>query len=57
MSTRTSTRALQPTLQLLQTLGTCFNSHGRDLKRYLLDVSAPTGQISTVLPEKTESKA
>src|SRR6266536_3826071 len=57
LSTRTSIRALQPTLQLLHTLGTCFNSHGRALKRYLLEVSAPTGQISTVLPEKTESKA
>ncbi|CAB4765035.1 unannotated protein [freshwater metagenome] len=30
-------------------------SHGRALKRYGLAVSAPTGQICTVLPEKYEA--
>src|SRR5437899_12733647 len=57
LSTRTSTRALQPTLQLLHTLGMCFNSHGRALKRIVLAVSAPTGHISTVFPDKIELKA
>src|SRR5579871_440840 len=57
LSTRTSMRALHPTLQLLQTLGTFFSSQGRALKRYFVAVRAPTGQISVVLPENTESKA
>ena len=33
-------------------LSTCSRSHGRALKRYGVAVSAPTGQICTVLPEK-----
>ena len=46
---------LQPTGQVGQTLGVCSRSHGRARKRYDLLVSAPTGQMSVVLPEKTES--
>ena len=36
----------------MQVLSTCSRSHGRALKRYGVAVSAPTGQICTVLPEK-----
>ncbi len=37
-------------------LSTSARSHGRALNRYGLAVSAPTGQIWTVLPEKYEAK-
>ncbi len=47
---------LQPTLHSLQTLGTLVRSQGRARKRKGIEVSAPTGQSSIVLPEKGESK-
>ena len=43
---------LQPTGQRPQTVGTFWISHGRASKRYCVEVSAPTGQISVTLPEK-----
>ena len=42
----------QPTEHVVHVLSTCSRSHGRALKRYGVAVSAPTGQICTVLPEK-----
>ena len=36
----------------MQVVSTCSRSHGRDLKRYGVAVSAPTGQIWTVLPRE-----
>ena len=48
------TTVRQPTLHEVQVLSICSKSHGRALKRYALEVSAPTGQICTVLPEKYE---
>ena len=42
---------LQPTGQSPQTVGTCWMSHGRASNLYCVDVSAPTGQSSTTLPE------
>ena len=47
---------LQPTGHCAQTEAAAFNSQGRAPKRKSEVVSAPTGQISVVLPEKTESK-
>ena len=47
---------LQPTGQWEQSEAAAFNSQGRAPKRKSAVVSAPTGQISVVLPEKTESK-
>ena len=38
--------------QVVQVDSTSVRSHGRALKRYELEVSAPTGQICTVLPLK-----
>ena len=46
---------LQPTAQWPQTVGTCCVSHGRPRKRYVVDVSAPTGQSSMTLPENSPS--
>ena len=43
---------LQPTGQSPQTVGTFWISHGRARNRYVVDVSAPTGQSSTTFPEK-----
>jgi hypothetical protein len=34
-----------------QTVGTFWISHGLPVKRYWVDVSAPTGQSSITLPE------
>ena len=48
---RYSTFRLQPTLHLSQTLGTLVRSQGRARKRKGIEVSAPTGQSSIVLPE------
>ena len=45
----------QPTEHVVQVDSTCSRSHGRALNRYGLAVSAPTGQICTVLPEKYEA--
>src|SRR5215217_2681703 len=42
----------QPTEHVVQVLSTTSRSHGRALKRNGLAVSAPTGQICTVLPLK-----
>jgi hypothetical protein len=36
-------------------LSRCSRSHGRALNRYGFAVSAPTGQICTVLPEKYDA--
>ena len=44
-----------PTEHVVHVLSTCSRSHGRALNRYGLAVSAPTGQICTVLPEKYEA--
>src|SRR5438132_8459347 len=46
---------LQPTGHSPQTVGTSWISHGRAWKRYCVEVSAPTGQSSTTLPEKCPS--
>ena len=42
----------QPTEHVVHVLSASSRSHGRALKRYGLAVSAPTGQIWTVLPLK-----
>ncbi len=42
----------QPTEQVWQVDSVVTRSHGRARKRYELAVSAPTGQICTVLPLK-----
>ena len=42
----------QPTAQVWHDVSTVSRSHGRARNRYALAVSAPTGQICTVLPEK-----
>jgi hypothetical protein len=42
---------LQPTGHSPHTVGTFWISHGRASKRYVVDVSAPTGQSSITLPE------
>jgi hypothetical protein len=42
----------QPTEQPAQVLSAWSRSHGRALNRYGEAVSAPTGQICTVLPLK-----
>ena len=51
-----STVMRQPTEQDVHVDSTFSMSHGRALKRYGDAVSAPTGQICTVLPEKYEAK-
>src|SRR4051794_41940047 len=43
---------LHPTGQRPQTVGTFWISQGRASKRYVVVVSAPTGQSSVTLPEK-----
>ena len=50
----TATR--QPTEHVVHVDSTWSRSHGRALNRYGVAVSAPTGQICTVLPEKCEVK-
>ena len=42
----------QPTEHVVQVLSTTSMSHGRALNRNGFAVSAPTGQICTVLPLK-----
>lgn len=42
--------------QCSHTLGEETRSNGRERKRYAAEVSAPTGQIWMVLPEKYDSK-
>jgi hypothetical protein len=44
-----------PTEHVVHVLSTCSRSHGRALNRYGLAVSAPTGQICTVLPLKYDA--
>ncbi len=39
----------------MHVLSTCSRSHGLALNRYGVAVSAPTGQICTVLPEKYDA--
>ena len=46
----------QPTAHVVHVDSTCSRSHGRARKRYGDAVSAPTGQIWTVLPLKYEVK-
>jgi hypothetical protein len=41
-------RTLQPVAQLVQTLLVSLRNHTRIWKRKSFDVSAPTGQMSTV---------
>ncbi len=48
------TTVRQPTAHVVHVLSASSRSHGRALKRYGFAVSAPTGQICTVLPEKYE---
>ena len=48
---RFQTFCRQPTLHNVQGPSTSFISQTRAVKRYLLSVSAPTGQISITLPE------
>jgi hypothetical protein len=49
---RWSVRSAQPEAQCSQTDGAETRSKGRARKRYDAEVSAPTGQIWIVLPEK-----
>ena len=49
---RWSARCRQPAAQCSQTLLVETRSNGRARNRYAAPVSAPTGQICTVLPEK-----
>ncbi len=49
---RWSVRCRHPDAQCSQTLGVETRSNGRARNRYDVPVSAPTGQICTVLPEK-----
>jgi hypothetical protein len=51
---RIVTDVLHPAGQAVHTVGTFWMSHGRASKRYRVDVSAPTGQSSTTLPENGE---
>ena len=46
----------QLTAHVMHEVSTVWRSHGRARKRYELAVSAPTGQICTVLPEKYDEK-
>src|SRR5215216_2703612 len=52
-----SSLTLQPLEQCGQTVSTLRRSNGRATNRYGVDVSAPTGQICTVLPENGERKS
>ena len=52
---RWSARISQPPAQWSQEVVVDFRSNGRAWKRYAAEVSAPTGQICTTLPEKYES--
>ncbi len=49
---RKSVRSAQPDEQCSHTLGEDTRSNGRERNRYCALVSAPTGQIWMVLPEK-----
>ena len=53
---RWSVRVAQPPEQCSHTDGEETRSKGRERKRYAAEVSAPTGQIWMVLPEKYDSK-
>ena len=53
---RWSVRVAQPPAQCSHTLGDETRSKGRERNRYAAEVSAPTGQIWMVLPEKYDSK-
>ena len=52
-----SSLMLQPALQWGQIVSTVVRSNGRATNRYGVDVSAPTGQICTVLPLNGERKS
>ena len=52
-----SSLMLQPALQWGHTVSTVVRSNGRAANRYGVDVSAPTGQICTVLPLNGEPKS
>ena len=49
---RTVAQVLQPVGQSAHTLGMSVISQGRAVKRYWVEVSAPTGHNSITLPEK-----
>ena len=49
---RQSVRMSQPAAQCSHALGVDTRSNGRERNRYCAPVSAPTGQIWIVLPEK-----
>ena len=51
LPSRVVAQTLQPAGHRPQTVGTFWISHGRARKRYVVDVSAPTGQSSSTLPE------
>ncbi len=53
---RWSVRVAQPPEQCSHTEGEDTRSKGRERNRYAAEVSAPTGQIWMVLPEKYDSK-
>ena len=56
MPRRWSTRIAEPQLSCSATEGVETRSKGRERKRYSALVSAPTGQIWIVLPEKYDSQ-
>src|SRR5579862_6457985 len=49
---RTSAYCWQPTEHCVQVVWVRLRSQGRDLKRYVFEVSAPTGQSSVTFPVK-----
>src|SRR5581483_4825456 len=53
---RTPRVVLQPSPQCVQTVPTCFISHGRVLYRYAPEVRAPTGQMSMHMPHSSHSR-
>lgn len=53
---RWSVRVAQPPAQCSHTEGDETRSKGRERNRYAAEVSAPTGQIWIVFPEKYDSK-
>ena len=57
LPTRWSNQIAQPLEHWVQMPGAVSRSHGRAWNRYLVLVSAPTGQISITLPLNLESKS
>ncbi len=52
---RSSTCIRQPTLHCVHEVVVRWLSHGRERKRYVLEVSAPTGHSSVTLPVKSDT--